>query len=103
MHMESCLQLTYSFYCLCTLVFTPIPYVLAHFLSVSLFPSSSSPELSVIMPLGEILPTNKPLTCFSWEPGERISRDTEREKERKGWDFLSACLDGHATVLFMPA
>lgn len=65
MRLESCLQLSYSFYCLCTFVFTPIPYVLAHSLSVSLFPNSASAELSIIMPLGEVLPTNKPLTCFS--------------------------------------
>jgi len=65
MHLKCCLQISYHFYCLCTFVFTPIPYVLAHSLSVSLFPNSASAELSVIMPLGEVLPTNKPLTCFS--------------------------------------
>lgn len=100
MDLESCLQLAYSFYCLCTFVFTPIPYVLAHSLSVSLFPSSSSPELSVIMPRGKSYPLTSHLPAFHRSLARGLAGI---QRERKRWDFLSACLDGHATVLFMPA
>lgn len=103
MDLESCLLLAYSFYCLCTFVFTPIPYVLAHSLSVSLFPSSSSPELSVIMPRGKSYPLTSHLPAFHRSLARGLAGIQRERKREKRWDFLSACLDGHATVLFMPA
>lgn len=84
------LEWIWSLVCsLLTVFIACAPYVLAHSLSVSLFPSSSSPELSVIMPRGKSYPLTSHLPAFHRSLARGLA-GIQREREKDGIFFLHA-------------